>query len=237
MHSKTVPIGHGLDWITQGFGLFQLNPGIWIANLVIFIVLLATVSLLPIAGPFAALLLQPVLMGGLFGGCRALRQGQALTVDQLFDGFREHTHPLMMVGVLSGVGNLLVGLIALAVLVSFVGLGALTGGLAEQSGLAAGGAMLGILLAGLVGVGLSVPIAMAVWFAPALVVFDGLTAFAAMQASFFACLRNLLPFLLYGLVLLALSFVALIPAGLGMLVLGPVAVASVYVSYEDLFGH
>ena len=37
MHIKTVPISRGLDWITEGFGLFRLYPLIWIVNMVIFL--------------------------------------------------------------------------------------------------------------------------------------------------------------------------------------------------------
>jgi len=43
------------------------------------------------------------------------------------------------------------------------------------------------------------------------------------------------PFVLYGLVGLVLGIVASIPFGLGWLVLGPVAIASVYVGYRDIF--
>jgi uncharacterized membrane protein len=57
----------------------------------------------------------------------------------------------------------------------------------------------------------------------------------AMKASFAGCLKNIVPFLLYGVVMLVLCFVAAIPLGLGFLVLGPVAVASMYKGYRDIF--
>jgi uncharacterized membrane protein len=44
------------------------------------------------------------------------------------------------------------------------------------------------------------------------------------------------PFLIYGIIMLVLSILATIPLGLGWLVLGPVAVASVYVAYRDIYG-
>ena len=44
------------------------------------------------------------------------------------------------------------------------------------------------------------------------------------------------PFLIYSIVLLVLGIVAAIPLGLGWLVLGPVAIASVYVAYRDIYG-
>jgi uncharacterized membrane protein len=56
-----------------------------------------------------------------------------------------------------------------------------------------------------------------------------------MKASFVGCLKNIVPFLLYGVVMIVLCIVAAIPAGLGFLVLGPVAVASMYTGYRDIF--
>jgi len=234
MHIKTVPIGRGLDWITEGFGLFRLNPLIWIVNVVIFICIAMLLSLLPLVGAVTAMLLQPVFVGGMLLGCRAQEQGQELRVEHLFDGFRQNTQALLLVGLLSGLAYLLAGLVAFMVAGGALGLSVL-GGLADQQAFAMGEAMLGFVLSGLIGMALSVPIAMATWFAPALVVFENRQAVDALQASFTACLRNMLPFLLYGIVALVLAALAMIPLGLGLLVLGPVLVASVYTGYRDIF--
>jgi uncharacterized membrane protein len=58
---------------------------------------------------------------------------------------------------------------------------------------------------------------------------------AALKASFFACLKNIVPFLVYGIVGFVLAIVASIPVMLGWLVLGPVFIASVYTAYRDIF--
>jgi uncharacterized membrane protein len=76
---------------------------------------------------------------------------------------------------------------------------------------------------------------MAVWFAPALVVLRGIEPLDAMRLSFNGCLRNFVPFLVYGLVGLLLAIVATIPLMLGWLVLGPVTIASLYTSYCDIY--
>ena len=59
-----------------------------------------------------------------------------------------------------------------------------------------------IIVAVLVLMVVFVPLAMAVWLAPPLVVFHDFSAFQALKASFFAALRNSLPFLVYGLSLI-----------------------------------
>jgi uncharacterized membrane protein len=83
---------------------------------------------------------------------------------------------------------------------------------------------------------LLVPLLMAYWFAPALVVFDNMPALEAMKLSFAACWRNMAPFLVYGLVTFVLAMLAAIPFGLGFLVLVPTVTASFYASYRDVFG-
>ncbi len=83
---------------------------------------------------------------------------------------------------------------------------------------------------------LSVLLYMALWFAPALVALRGTAPVDAIKQSFFGCLKNVVPFLIYGIIMMVLSIVATIPLGLGWLVLGPVAIASVYVAYRDIYG-
>jgi uncharacterized membrane protein len=92
-----------------------------------------------------------------------------------------------------------------------------------------------VLLAVLIVFALLLPLGMATWFAPLLVMFHGMAPLEAMKSSFVACLKNLLPFLVYGVVLFFAAIVASIPLGLGWLVLGPVIAASVYTGYRDIY--
>ncbi len=82
---------------------------------------------------------------------------------------------------------------------------------------------------------LMIPLLMAYWFAPALVIMHGMGAVAAMKASFGACLRNFIPFLIYGIVMMVLVVVAMIPFGLGLLVWIPLSFTSTYAAYRDMF--
>jgi uncharacterized membrane protein len=82
---------------------------------------------------------------------------------------------------------------------------------------------------------LVVPLLMAIWFAPALVMLHDLKPVDALKASFTGCLKNIPAFLIYGIVGLVLAIVATIPLVLGWLILGPVAIASAYTGYRDIF--
>ena len=71
--------------------------------------------------------------------------------------------------------------------------------------------------------------------APALAVFNDLGAVEAMKKSFFACLKNFWPFVIYGLLLIPVAIAATIPLLLGWLVATPVMMAGMYVSYREIF--
>jgi uncharacterized membrane protein len=92
-----------------------------------------------------------------------------------------------------------------------------------------------LMIAALLFLAFSLPLVMAVWFAPALVVLRGAEPWAAMKLSFSGCMKNVVPFLLYGLIGIPLAIVASIPLMLGWFIVGPVAIASVYTSYCDIF--
>ena len=93
----------------------------------------------------------------------------------------------------------------------------------------------------LVGWALSMPLLMACWFSPLLVYLHDMKPLPAMLFSLKACLQNLLPFLLYGLVgFLALMVVTPVSLAtrildLGMWLLAPVVIPSIYASYKDIF--
>ena len=231
---KTVPAAHGWNWIADGWTLFKAAPGLWIGIIVVLVAILFALALLPFIGPIAQNLLMPVFMGGIALGCRAIEDGHGLEFNHLFEGFKTRFGTLVAIGALY-----LAGFIAILVVVMmFAGVGVIAlvaGGQVGSEPVATGAAAMTLLLAVLVAMALSIPLMMAVWFAPALAMFHELGAVEAMKASFTGCLRNMVPFLVYGIVGFVLAIVATIPLGLGWLVLGPVIAASFYTGYKDIY--
>jgi len=231
---KAVPAARGWNWIADGWTLFKQAPGIWM--LVIFVFALVwLVGFVPVVGSIALTLLMPVFVGGIMSGCQSLDEGSGLRFDHLFEGFRTRFGTLVAVGALSlaaSVASVAIGVLIALMMGTGVGMfGAMTTGSVEASP-AMGLALVLVLL---IGMALMIPIAAAVWFAPALVVLQNLGAVEALKASFTGCLRNMVPFLIYGIVLLIPAIVATVPAALGWLVLGPIVAASVYTSYRDIY--
>ena len=227
---RTVAAGRGWDWIVEAFALFRRQPGIWILIAVVLGILFIVVSMIPLLGSFATALLSPIVGGGLMLGCRDLDRGGALELERLFTGFRQKTGDLVMVGAFNLVGWVVIAFTIVAVIGGGVFMGVMRGGI-EGAGISIASMMVAALLVA----ALSVPLYMATWFAPALIMLQDRSASEALKMSFVACLRNWVPFLFYGVVLVFLSIVAAIPLGLGYLVLVPVLIASIYTAYRDIF--
>lgn len=238
---RSTPAGHGWLWISSAFGLFRQAPGTWIGMLLVWVVLIFVAALIPLVNIVAPYLLGPVLTAGFMVGCYALDSGEDLRIGHLFAGFQQQTGRLLALGGLYLLALLLIGGIMLLLMFIFGGsFAALFMGMGD-GGQGFGGdvdpLMIGLpfLLLILVVLALSVPLAMAFWFAPALVMLHDVGVFESVKLSFTGCWRNIVPFLIYGLILLGLGLVASIPLMLGWLVLGPVLAASVYTGHKDIF--
>jgi uncharacterized membrane protein len=236
---RAVEAGRGATWWGEGWRLFTPAVGVWLLTMLILVVLYLVGSLVPVVGTLAMQVLYPVFAGGLMLGCRAVDRGNPLTLGHLFAGFSQCTGSLVVVGLIyTGLG-VLITLIVAGMMVALFGVaifGMLTGAVdPAQTGIALDSAVVAVLLGALFFLLLLLPLIMAIWFAPALVMLGGLSPGAAMTASFRACLRNIVPFLVYSLIGIGLAIVASIPFGLGWFVLGPVTIATVYTSYCDIF--
>ncbi len=229
---RAVDAGRGWEWIAEGFALFKQQPGIWVLVLLVLLACTILITIVPVIGALANMLLLQVFMGGVMLGCRALDNGGQLEVGHVFAGFRQNTGDLVVLGLLALVGWVIAFIPALIIAGGGTFVAMMSG---AQHAPMLGALGLTFVLAMLTVFALALPLYMALWFAPALVVFNNLKPVDAMKASFSACLKNVVPFLLYSIVLLVLCALAAIPFGLGFLVLGPVVIASIYAGYRDIF--
>jgi len=230
---QSVPAGNGWQWIAQGWTLFMRQPGMWILLMIAAFAIFVVINLIPIAGFIATSLLWPLVSVGFPIGCRDLERGEELRFAHLLAGFRERAARLVAIGATLLVAALAIN--AIAALLAGLSVGAALSSMLGRPDpeFAAGG--IAVLLWLLLVLALSIPLYMALWFAPMLVALNGLGVGDALLTSFRASLKNVLPFLLYGLVMFAFAIVASIPLGLGWLALGPVLIASWYASYRDIF--
>ena len=227
--SREVDVGACFDWLAYGWAMFIAHPGIWLGSSVLLLVILMGISIVPVFGQIAAHLLVPLFGAGMLQICRTIADDGEPQIGELFAGFSQHAGQLVMVGVFFAIGVFGIALLAFLLIGGGVLGGAITGRVGGI-GVAFGGFMLAVLLVLL----LSVPVIMATWFAPALVYFHGMQPLAAMKASFVAGAKNWLPMIIFGIFLMVAGFFAMLPVGLGLLLLLPVFSAAVYASYRDI---
>ena len=243
MEVQLVAAGKGWQWIVDGFSLFRRSPAMWLALTLLLGVIWLASMIVPLLGPLLFNLFSPALFVGLMLGCRALERGEELQVGHLFAGFRDRLAPLVTVG-----GVYLVGTILVVGVVLVAAGGSMLPAVLSKSGTdveTLRAALRSMALALAIGAAVYLPLIMLIWFAPLLVVFDGMAPLPAMKLSFAACLKNTLPFTVYGLAILGLWFVLSLPAVMGpagavvvvaLLVASiPVLVCSIYASYKDVF--
>lgn len=239
---STLSAGEGVEWISAAWQLFVKFPMMWIVMIVLYAIFYVALAFVPFVGSLAGYLLYGIIGAGWLASAHAVATDKKLEIDYLFSGFKERTNPLFIIGAFYAGG--LIGILLLMVLMAiFIALalgasgvfGALMSGDTSELATFAGASIMTFLFVFLIGLALLAPLLMAMWFAPALVYFHDVEPVQALKTSFFACLKNWLPFTIYGMVMILLVIVAAIPLMLGFLVVGPIALISMYTSYRAVF--
>lgn len=230
---RGVPAGHGWRWIADAWTFMGDQRWTFIGVILLYWLLVIAVSFVPGLGGLAVALFSPVISGGIMLGCEAVRRGERLEVGHLFAGFQRHFGKLVAIGAISLGLGVLVAIVMVAIVgVSFAGV-FLAG--AEPNPEQFAGMGMTIILAVLIAMAISIPVYMLLWFAAPLIVLGEVDVGTALKSSFAACLKNIVPFLVWGVMALLLAILAMIPIMLGWLLLGPVLMVSAYTGYRDIF--
>lgn len=235
---RSVPIGRGWGWIADAWTLFKDRPWAWIGAVLLFYLILIILSLVPVLGALATTILGPMLSAGLMMGAHAQSRGEGFVVSHLFVGVLNKPGPLALVGLvylLLAIGIGLVVTIIVVIMASSTGIemDAATMDPDELDTLMAMSPLL--LLPLLIVFFLSVPLTMAMFFAPSLVLLNDVPVLRAFKLSFFGCLKNILPFLVFALIAIALVLLGSIPFMLGLILVLPILTISIYTAYQDIF--
>jgi uncharacterized membrane protein len=226
---RTVSAGHGWSWFVDGYRLVSRNLAIWVLVTIVAFAISILIGIIPVVS-LVLYALWPVFVGGLMLGCQTQDTGGDMTVGHLFAGFQQRAGKLFALG-----GLYLATMLAIALVgVMFVfGTGML--GYSAASGQTGGFGAPMIAIFVLFALALLLPLITLFWFAPALVALHDVGVFEAMKLSFVGCWRNILPFFIYSVIGLLLTIVAIIPVGLGLLVLSPVFWGGMYVGHKEIF--
>lgn len=243
MQARRLPAREGFAWLKSGFRLYRANPPLLSFLTLSYLMAVLLASLIPLLGPFLLPLLLPTFTVIVANGCRLIDAGPLRRPPwpDLLRGMKAQRTGLLHLGGL----NLCASLVLL-LLSYLLGDGAIDLKTADEADVAW---MLLRLTA------LASPLLLAFWFAPLLVAWNGVPAPKAVFFSFFASLRNWRAFLAYAAAIVAFGIVipgllivvaGMILPSLGsalafllrmvlLLVLAPTLMASVYLSYRDVF--
>jgi uncharacterized membrane protein len=231
---RGVPAGQGWRWIADAWGFMEGQRLVFIGVILLFWLVQLALNFIPVLGPIASTFLFPFLTAGIVIGCDTVRRGGQLEVGHLFAGFQRHANKLLLVGAVSFALYILMAIVMIAILGVTVGMAFLGSGTppaAEELEQI----IVPVLLAVLVVIALSVPVTMALLFVPPLVVLHDYEVFPAVRTSFVACLKNVLPFLIWGIAGAVLWLFSSILIIIGWLIVGSLLMVSLYLSYRDIF--
>lgn len=248
----TLPALHGMLWLRDAYRMVSRARLPWLVLLFIYYIVLGIIDVLPFIGQIAAPVLKPVFAVGFLAAAWAQERGGQPEPKHMFQGFRANLWALIPLGIVL-VAGVTLSVLATALVDDGKLLDVLSGkSKFDETLLADNRVQYAMLLA----IACALPVLLALWFAPALVVFQDCGAPQALRASLTAALVNWRPFVVYALLVffyggvvpgMVTALVALLaPAGLAfsisLVLLLPylflfIATLHVsdYVSYRQIF--
>jgi hypothetical protein len=188
---------HGALWLRQAFVMLWANRVRWLLLLLAYYVLMWTLKSVPYLGPFVAPMLKPVFAVGFLAAAWSQERGGHPEAKHLFAGFRANLRALVPLGIVFVVG--MTGAIAATSIVDGGKLLSVMSGTAvvDEAFVAGGDSQAAMLFGALC----ALPVLLASWFAPALVVFQDCGVARALATSLRAAVSNWRAVVVYGLLL------------------------------------
>ena len=203
----------GLAWLSEAYAMFRNAKLAWAVLVMFYALLMVFIASIPVLGPFLMWALKPVFSVGMLAAAWTQERGGRPALPQLFQGFKSN------VGALIGLGLVLVaGLVAAWYVTSLVDGGALIELSQSRTAATDAGdanaderAIEALITSGrlqrsaIILLLLALPTFLALFFAPALVVFQDAGPGAALGASLRAALANWRPLIIYAIAIVALG--------------------------------
>ncbi len=227
---KKVSASNGLSWFSCGWTIFKQNVLTWILMTVVFIVL-SLLGIIPLVGALIATLLMPVLSGGIMMAVDKSNHGERVTVSDLFLAFQDK----QIMRRLLTIGAIGLAIMVLLTLLFGMGMGSMMMTMDPEHMQVSTHNMGWLGVMSLLSMLISLTWWMALMFAVPLVALNQAKPVPALKRSIRASLSNWLPLLIYGLIASLLLLVAIIPIGLGLLLVMPLLFCSVYCAFKDIF--
>jgi len=207
MTIRTVDPGAGINWLQGGWAAFKAGGPLLIG--MVFVTLLVCIALawVPWLGPVLVPIVATFCYAGMLRGVRGIAEKRDLRFDDLWSltSDQDRMVHIAIIALVPLLGSLLRAMLPRGV----------------------PGWFLGALV--------SVVVLALTYFAVPLVLFRRLEAPLALQQSFAGVLTNLPAVIVFWIVSIVLTALAILPAGLGLLVLVPVLLGAAYEAYAEVY--
>ena len=225
-----VPASQAVQWLAESFRMFRAQPIQWMGLTAGWVSITFALLVIPFLGGVVANFLQPAFFASFAIAGYKQSAGERIVMGDLFSGFRRQMRSQVNLGAV-----LLIAEIAIFAIMAAIGLPVASSdgepfsmadyveALQGKEWILAFGFLLTVIVKG------------ALWFAPPLIAFHGMPTMHAIRWSIYAALANLGTMMVYGAILLLLFFAGVIPWGLGLIVVLPIAAISTFVGYRDVF--
>ena len=233
--------GRGMGWIGEAWQILTRNMLLWIGGLLVLSIVSMAAGSVPFAGYFIGVVLGPMIYAGIYVVAQKSDRGEVISFEDFFAGFQQRTAELARLGaaclVMQMVVLLITAIIAWSLLHDdFQMFSRLVTTDVKDMPPVSPMLFLKFMLVLALYLVLLFPYLAAVWFAvPLVVLHEEVSVRQAIRWSFTACMKNIWPLTVYGLLLLVLIVAGMVPLMLGLLVVIPLAMISVYTSYRDIF--
>ncbi|MEO8302858.1 MAG: BPSS1780 family membrane protein [Betaproteobacteria bacterium] len=246
------PARHGIAWLREAAAMLAAARVRWLMLLLVYYLIQLMVSVVPVIGPLAMMIVRPVFTVGFLAAAWTQQRGGVPEIGHLFRGFNTNLRALLPIGLVL-VGGTTLAVLATALVDGGALLDAITANGKPDEPLAVNGRVEAAML---FGIACALPTLLAVWFAPALVVFQDCGARQALGTSLRAATANWRPLAVYGLLLffygavlpgIAVALIAVVvPSGIAPYVIALTVVPYIflfvaaqaisdYVAYRDIF--
>lgn len=232
---RAVDAGEGINWISQAWAIVKEKLGMWVLINLIMFAFIIVISMIPFVNFFISFII-PILIGGIIAICEKQRRTGEVELGLLFAGFQQKFRALFAVGAVSFavtvVGFIISAMIGGSVLMAVFLEAAQYDTISPEQLMSLGSTLIYIYIV----MGLTSIIAMALtWFAPALIINHNYTVGSAVSASLKAVTKNILPGLLFFIMMTIIMIIAAIPLFLGLLITMPLMLVTYYSTYRSLF--
>lgn len=223
-HTKLNNNTIGSDWLKAGWEIFKSNPWIWLGIIIAMAIMVSILNRFGIAGQLASSIITPVFAGGIFLTLDKNNRGEPIKFMGLFSAFKTDNEKVQL---------LILGAIGIAVVIINILVWKLFGPRYSAQSLMSIGSYFSFAM--ILSMLISAIWAMAMSFCVPLIVLRKLDAISSLKTSFKAALANIIPMLVYFLMIFGVMLVAIIPFGLGMLIAMPVIFCANYAVFKSIF--